>query len=52
MPKVSGFELARKIWQLDQNSRTCFFSIPEQNEDEVLDILDQELPLNPETSWY
>lgn len=38
MPEMSGFELARKIWQSDQNSRVCFFSAFEQYENEALKI--------------
>lgn len=35
MPEMSGFELARKIWQLDQDAAICFFSAFEQYENEA-----------------
>jgi DNA-binding response OmpR family regulator len=35
MPEISGFELARKIWQLDENAAICFFSAFEQYENEA-----------------
>jgi DNA-binding response OmpR family regulator len=38
MPEMSGFELARKIWQLDSNSTICFFSAFEGYENEALKI--------------
>lgn len=30
MPEMSGIELARKIWQLDEDAAICFFSAFEQ----------------------
>lgn len=36
MPEMSGFELARKIWQLDANQTICFFSAFEQYGNEAL----------------
>jgi DNA-binding response OmpR family regulator len=36
MPEMTGFELARKIWQLEVNQRICFFSAFEQFENEAL----------------
>jgi DNA-binding response OmpR family regulator len=36
MPEISGFELARRIWQQDQNQTICFFSAFEEYENEAL----------------
>jgi DNA-binding LytR/AlgR family response regulator len=36
MPEMCGFELARKIWQLDANQTICFFSAFEEYGNEAL----------------
>jgi two-component system copper resistance phosphate regulon response regulator CusR len=35
LPRISGFELARQIWQIDNNAGICFFSRVEIFEDEA-----------------
>jgi DNA-binding response OmpR family regulator len=36
MPEMSGFDLARKIWQEDRRARICFFSAFDSYENEAL----------------
>ena len=36
MPEMSGFDLARKIWQEDGRARICFFSAFDKYENEAL----------------
>jgi two-component SAPR family response regulator len=36
IPVLNGFELAKKIWQLDPGARICFFTAFEEYENEAL----------------